>query len=125
MDKKIIESLKEKLIEKKEEVEKILSSMAKKTKGAGNDWEAKFPPFGEETASQEENIEEVEEYLNILPIEQRLEKELLDIKEALKKIKGKKYGICERCKKNIEEKRLKIIPYTKYCLKCAEKQVSS
>lgn len=124
MDKKIIESLKEKLIKKKEELEKILSSMAKKTKGAGNNWEAKFTLFGEETASQEENIEEVEEYLNILPVEQRLEKELLDVKEALEKIKGKKYGICEKCKKSIGEKRLKIIPYTKYCLKCAEKQVS-
>lgn len=47
---------------------------------------------------------------------------LSDIEVALKKIEMKKYGICELCKEKIEEKRLKAIPYTRYCLKCQIKQ---
>lgn len=47
---------------------------------------------------------------------------LSDIEVALKKIDIKKYGICELCKGKIEEKRLKAIPYTRYCLKCQIKQ---
>ncbi len=40
------------------------------------------------------------------------------IEEALKKISQKKYGRCEICNKPIPVKRLKAIPYTKYCIKC-------
>ncbi|MCL5674369.1 MAG: TraR/DksA family transcriptional regulator [Candidatus Omnitrophica bacterium] len=43
------------------------------------------------------------------------------IEEALKKIDLKKYGICENCNKSIPVKRLKAIPYTKYCIECQNK----
>jgi len=44
------------------------------------------------------------------------------IEESLKKIDGKKYGICESCNKPISKARLKAIPYTKYCIKCQRSQ---
>ena len=43
------------------------------------------------------------------------------IEEALKKIDQKKYGRCENCNKPIPVKRLKAIPYTKYCIECQNK----
>ena len=43
------------------------------------------------------------------------------VDEALEKIKGEKFGLCEECKKNIPEARLNIIPFTKYCVECLSK----
>ena len=41
-----------------------------------------------------------------------------DIEAALTKIKKGTYGICEHCKKPIERKRLKFMPYVRYCMAC-------
>jgi len=46
--------------------------------------------------------------------------ELKEIDEALERIDNKTYGICEECSKSINENRLKVIPYTRYCIKCKE-----
>jgi DnaK suppressor protein len=40
------------------------------------------------------------------------------IEDAMKKIDQKKYGVCEICHQPIPIKRLKAIPYAKYCIKC-------
>jgi len=47
---------------------------------------------------------------------------LKDIENALKKIEKGNYGICELCGKKIEYKRLKHIPYARYCIECQKKQ---
>lgn len=57
-------------------------------------------------------------------LEERLKKELLEIEKALGKIKDGSYGLCERCGKKIEEKRLTVKPQAIYCLKC-EKLIES
>ena len=44
------------------------------------------------------------------------------IDEALSKINSGTYGICELCNKKITKKRLKTIPYTRYCLKCQREE---
>ncbi len=46
---------------------------------------------------------------------------LFSIDHALRKIHQGRYGICEKCGKTIEKKRLKIIPYARSCIKCTEK----
>jgi RNA polymerase-binding protein DksA len=47
---------------------------------------------------------------------------LYEIDEALKKIEEGTFGICEGCKKPITKTRLKVIPYTRLCLKCQKLQ---
>ena len=48
-----------------------------------------------------------------------IDRERLDsINNALNKIDNGTYGACERCKKNIEKKRIKVKPDTIYCIKC-------
>ncbi len=47
-------------------------------------------------------------------------KELDEINEALKKIEEGTYGICEMCDEPINEERLRIKPYAKYCIICKE-----
>ena len=41
-----------------------------------------------------------------------------DIDAALTKIQKGTYGLCEHCHKPIDKKRLKFIPYARYCVTC-------
>ncbi|MBN1824306.1 MAG: TraR/DksA family transcriptional regulator [Endomicrobiales bacterium] len=50
------------------------------------------------------------------------EKVILDaIESALRRIEKGTYGHCESCKDKIKEKRLKAIPWVRYCIECQEK----
>jgi DnaK suppressor protein len=42
------------------------------------------------------------------------------IDEALQRIKDKTYGICESCEGEIQLGRLKVLPFTRLCVKCQE-----
>lgn len=47
------------------------------------------------------------------------EREILkQIEDALRRLEDKTYGLCAKCYKPIPLKRLKVIPYTNYCLSC-------
>lgn len=121
MKKEFIEKQEKKLKEMKKEVENQLSQFAVKDKQLKDNWKSKFPEFdGTETGGSRLEVaqDEVEEYLNRLPVEHILEVKLKDIKDALKKIKKGTYGICERCGKKIPQNRLKIFPEARFCLKC-------
>ncbi|MFO0790222.1 MAG: TraR/DksA C4-type zinc finger protein [Pirellulales bacterium] len=43
-----------------------------------------------------------------------------EAREALRRIDAGSYGTCESCGKAIAAARLEAIPYTRYCVKCAE-----
>lgn len=121
MDKKFLQQQKEKLEQKKKELEDSLKSFAQKDKIQKDDWDTKFPRFGDQSrghADIEENADEVEEYENTLPVEYALETALRDVNEALEKIKTNNYGICEKCKREIEKERLEIVPEAKLCSHC-------
>jgi RNA polymerase-binding protein DksA len=45
---------------------------------------------------------------------------LRQVEVALKKIEAGTYGTCERCGKIIQAARLEAIPYTPYCIECAQ-----
>src|SRR5919106_3123384 len=50
----------------------------------------------------------------------REREKLLAIDEALQRIKDKSYGICESCEGEIQLGRLKVLPFTRLCVKCQE-----
>lgn len=54
----------------------------------------------------------------IAVLKDQLSGDLKEIEHALSKIKKGTYGICERCGKQIDEKRLVVKPQAIYCLKC-------
>jgi DnaK suppressor protein len=43
---------------------------------------------------------------------------LNDIDDAIEKIQDGSYGTCEECGEEINKKRLKIIPFARYCVRC-------
>lgn len=46
--------------------------------------------------------------------------EILKITHTLIRIDDDAYGYCDRCGKEISEKRLKAIPHADFCISCAE-----
>src|SRR5207237_4758260 len=50
----------------------------------------------------------------------REREKLLAIDEALQRIKDKSYGLCESCEGEIQLGRLKVLPFTRLCVKCQE-----
>ncbi len=51
-------------------------------------------------------------------------KELMQIRRAIALIQEGRYGHCENCSKNIPVARLKVVPYTMFCVDCAQQRES-
>jgi DnaK suppressor protein len=49
---------------------------------------------------------------------EREREKIKGIDAALNKIEDKIYGRCEECDEKINKERLKILPFTKYCVNC-------
>ena len=47
---------------------------------------------------------------------------LYELDDALKKMEEGTFGICEECKSLITKIRLKVVPFTRLCVKCQEKK---
>ncbi len=120
MDKKTLKKIKEKLEKEKKQIEKELESFAERDKKVEGDWDTRFPKWNEggSGADMEIAADEVEEYSRLLPLEHILEIRLKNINLALEKVKKGKYGICEKCGKNIPVNRLEVYPEARRCLKC-------
>ncbi len=112
---------KTKLEEEKKLLEDELSSLGKVDKTG--DWEAtpEADMSTQEVQDEADMAERAEDYeersLKLNSLETRLE----DINKALGKISGENFGICENCKKEIEEDRLEVNPASKTCKECMDK----
>ncbi|MBI5306040.1 TraR/DksA family transcriptional regulator [Candidatus Wolfebacteria bacterium] len=109
MNKNELEQLKNRLEKEKQEILKEIKS------------HKNMPDFGNDVDPDEET-EESEEYGNILSVVQTYKERLSDIETALKKISNGKYGACEKCKKEISLKILKIDPESRLCQDCKKKK---
>jgi RNA polymerase-binding transcription factor DksA len=47
---------------------------------------------------------------------------LYDVDEALRRLYGGEYGICESCGKPIAPQRLEVVPHARLCITCKEKE---
>jgi RNA polymerase-binding transcription factor DksA len=91
---------------RKAHLEQELSRFATKT-GEG-EYKTNFPEdIGTRT---DENATEVEEYADKLALEQTLEEQLKDVMDALARMKGGTYGVCEKTGRDIPIERLQAYP---------------
>ena len=74
--------------------------------------------FGSDIDHLDEEADEAEELGNQLAIAQDLKIRLDDIEAALEKIRTGKYGICEKCGKEIEEEVLDVDPESRLSKGC-------
>ena len=123
MKKEFLKKIEEKLKKEKVSVEALLKEFAKKDKELKGDWNTIYPSFNGVSggAILETEADEFQEYESKLDVEHILELKLRNINLALKKIKEGKYGVCENCEKKISQKRLKVSPEARFCLKCGKR----
>lgn len=107
-----LETIRKKLLDDEARLEKELAKFSRKgAEGA----ESAFPNYGD---TEEDNAHEVADYEANLSIESDLDKNLRDVRSALKKIERNEYGICKYCHKPIEQKRLLARPTSSACIEC-------
>lgn len=116
LDEKMLSELKAKLEAEKARLESDLGKLAKKE---GVDYETKFDEIGR---SEEENADEVEEYMDNLGVTDTLEKNLEQVNAALERIANGTYGKCENCQGDIPLERLKVYPAASKCTTCTSKK---
>ncbi len=111
MDQKLLEHYKELLLKEKQRIMKKLLRIKEVEEQIGNNWEE--PKDLEDWA----DITLTEDVQSLIATRDASVLNEIDI--ALGKIEKGTYGICERCGKPIELERLELIPWTKFCSRCA------
>lgn len=106
---------KQELLAEKKHLETDLADFTKKNPHVADDYEAKFPDYGDE---EDENAREVAQYTANKPLEISLENTLRDVNQALDRLDKGTYGICKYCKKPIDKKRLRARPTSSACVSC-------
>lgn len=120
LDKAFLDEQKKKLTERREQILAQLQKDTVPSKKVDNDYDAKFPQYGDK---DEDNAAEVAEYSENLTMEKNLELSLFNVDKALKKIAEGNYGICEKCGNAIDAKRLEAFPSATACMNCKQKNV--
>lgn len=115
LDKKTLEEFRELLLKEQTRIEDEIKRIAKPVNEKTGDYTTTYTNIGDD---EDENASEVEEYAGNLAIETSLERQLMDTKEALERINGGTYGVCENCGKEIPIERLKAYPSAKTCMQC-------
>ena len=110
-----LSDFKNKLIQKKTEIEEQLQVFAKKSDDIKDDYETVFENIGR---SEEENADEVANYTDRLGMEHDLEDNLVRINEALARLEKGTYGYCANCNKPIPLARLEAMPEATICIDC-------
>lgn len=77
-------------------------------------WEAKQTE-NERAVDREDVADSMENYESNFAIASDLEKEIIDVKDALDKITKNTYGLCEFCQAEIEAERLCVRPEARTC----------
>jgi DnaK suppressor protein len=109
MDLKILTQFKNVLFRLKKEIERKIKGFQKK------------PDFGSDVDPDEETGES-EQFGSQLAIAQDYKERLTNVESALNKIKKGKYGICEKCGKEISLDVLKAAPESRLCKECKKKR---
>jgi DnaK suppressor protein len=116
--KKELDDYKEKLLNLKEDVLDQIREISKETlMKSQKDMSGDISGYSLHLADVASDNYERDFNLNLVSSERKI---LLEIEEALHRIKDGTYGICQMSGKSITKSRLNAIPYAKYSKKCQE-----
>ena len=57
-----------------------------------------------------------------LALRQNARNLLYEVERALKRLDDGEFGLCRHCQQPIDRARLGVIPYARYCIRCADQQ---
>jgi DnaK suppressor protein len=72
------------------------------------------------SSSWEDRATEIEGDEVLDALEESAVAEIVEIREALKRLEDGSYGICKACNAAIDPKRMHALPYATQCIQCAE-----
>ena len=107
------------LMEEKNQAQKIINGIDEIQKRGAKNRSGDLSSYSLHQADMGTDTDQSEKRVYLLNKE--IEK-LKKINLALKRIYEKSYGICEICGKYIRARRLKIVPYAKYCIECKTRE---
>ena len=110
MVKKDLLNLKKRLMNRRREIFKQVAHLEAEREELG---QRNIEPIDE---AQKENLARL-----VYKLDERGREEIEEIDWAIDKMKSGRYGRCELCGKTIPFKRLKVLPATRLCRKCAQK----
>jgi RNA polymerase-binding transcription factor DksA len=110
MEKTDIEYFKNKLEAERALLEKELNTIAVQSSDNPDNWDAKPTDVNDRSADLNKLADNIEEQENNEGIINNLEKQLLDVKDALEKIEEGRYGLCEVSGEMISKERLEANP---------------
>lgn len=116
MDNKLQQKMKASLEKELRNLEDELRSVGRINPGNPKDWEAVPDKMDIVKADPNEVADSIESYEGNTAILKQLEIRLNEVKAAQKRMANGTYGICQVCKKPIEEKRLEANPAADTCL---------
>jgi RNA polymerase-binding transcription factor DksA len=116
---KKLEKYEEILLQEKNQTQKIIQGIDEIQKRGTKAQSGDLSSYSIHQADMGTDTDEAEKRVYLLNKE--LEK-LKKLNQALRRIYDKTYGVCEICGNLISEKRLKIVPYAKFCVECKSKE---
>lgn len=119
LSKEQIEKFKSRLLVEKEDIEKEITNIS--SNQTGSLVKTAYPDFHNVPGAQDENMDEVEAYDNLLSVHRHLNHRLEEIKKALEHINKGSYGFCDNCQEEIPLQRLEVNPSATSCVKCSNK----
>ena len=114
LNKKEVDAYKKKLIVRRNEIVQKLSEFRNESKEVETD-------IAQDVADKAESSYTKEFLLSLSDAERE---QLFQIDAALKRIERKEFGSCQMCQKEINKKRMNVLPWTPYCIECQEKSES-
>lgn len=111
---KTIETIKNYLTRQQKQVEKNLKSV--------NEDDPATAPALAESSEPGTDSWVADNHSNAVALMESLKQVGGNVKKALEKIKNGVYGKCEKCGKEIEQKRLMVFPTAELCLSCTAKK---
>lgn len=106
-----VQRLKEKLLRQRQEILTNLKEL-----------EAEWLVLSEHDIETVEEAQKADLTSTFDQLAERERDEIEQIDLALIKMESASYGICEQCHKPISLQRLEVLPATRFCIKCADKQ---
>ena len=112
MDKKRAEAYKKRLVEKREELLRLVSKSDHDGREADEEVTQDVADKAANSYTKEFLFHQSDDNRRILQL----------VEEAMGRVENSTYGLCVACRQEVQAKRLEAVPWARHCIECQEKQ---
>ncbi len=112
MDKRRVEAYKKRLLEKRDELSRLVTRTDQDGRAADEDTTQDVADKAANSYTKEFLFSQSDDNRRTLQL----------VNEALARIEAGTYGLCVACQQEVQSKRLEAVPWARHCIECQEKQ---